>query len=73
MKLKVGKSYITRDGSTVTIRHNTNEMGFVNSPQPFGGALKSKSGDRAAFFTEDGKYSLYHSEHRFDIVEEKHL
>ena len=70
MKLKVGKSYVTRDGSAVTIRYNTNEMGFVNSPQPFGGSLKSKSGNRAAFFSENGKYSLYRSDHRFDIVSE---
>ena len=71
MELEVGKSYVTRDGSTVTIRHNTNEMGFANSAQPFGGTLKSKSGDRSAFFSENGKYSLDHYEHRFDII--KHL
>ena len=64
VNLEVGASYLTRNGSTVTIEHNKG-----GHPYPFYGLIASHEdpAGRIAYFASNGSYNLGH-ESVFDIT-----
>lgn len=63
MNLEVGKTYVTRNGSSVTIEHDKG-----GHPYPFYGLITRDDGlGRIAYFASNGSYILS-AESVFDII-----
>lgn len=67
MKIEVGKSYITENGSVARIKYNTDELGYDRHIQPFGGIIENRG---SAFYSESGIYNLSNLDSGFNIVSE---
>lgn len=67
MNIEVGKTYVTDNGTVVKIYYNTDLMGHPKHIQPFGGVIEGRG---AAFYCENGIYSLSNPKSGFNIKTE---
>lgn len=67
MKLEVGKTYTTKNGSVVKIKYNTDDLGQPKHIQPFGGFIEGRG---SAFYCENGIYNLNKPDSEFNIIKE---